>query len=398
MATFRKRGEYQWETQIRKKGFPYQTKTFNTKPEAEAWAAVIESEMVRGVFVSRAEAERTTLGQIINRYIAEVTPTHRGCDSEALRLKAMSRHPLASRFLSTLTSTDFAKYRDERLKVTPEKGKARDESLKVAPEKGIKKVKPATVHRELGLFQQVIDQARREWGISLPENPLRLVSRPRFQNARNRRLSAEEEKYLIAALESGGRDEGGKFTEGTRSVWAAPAVKLALETAMRQGEIMSLVWANVDLNAPTAYLPLTKNGEARTVPLSRKAVSILKEMSERHQEGSELHQEEQGEEQPKPIDDRVFPTTQNALKHTWLRALFRALKDYERDCKKAGRKPDPSFLNDLRFHDLRHEATSRIAEKLSNILELASVTGHKDLQMLKRYYHPRAEDMAKKLD
>lgn len=390
MATFRKRGEYQWETQIRKKGFPYQTKTFNTKSEAEAWAAVIESEMVRGVFVSRAEAERTTLGQIIDRYIAEVTPTHRGCDSEALRLKAMSRHPLASRFLSTLTSSDFAKYRDERLKVTPEKGKARDESLKVDPEKGIKKVKPATVHRELGLFQQVIDQARREWGISLPENPLRLVSRPRFQNARNRRLSAEEEKYLIAALESGGRDEGGKFTEGTRNVWAAPAVKLALETAARQGEIMSLAWANVDLDAATAYLPLTKNGEARTVPLSRKAVSLLREMSKRHRE-------ERGEEEhSKPIG-QVFPITQNALKHAWLRAMFRAQKEYERDCKKAGRKPDPGFLSDLRFHDLRHEATSRIAEKLSNILELASVTGHKDLQMLKRYYHPRAEDLAKKL-
>lgn len=379
MATFRKRGEYQWETQIRKKGFPYQTKTFNTKPEAEAWAAVIESEMVRGVFVSRAEAERTTLGKIIDRYIGEVTPTHRGCDSEALRLKAMSRHPLASRFLATLTSTDFAKYRDERLKGDPEEG--------------IKPAKPATIHRELGLFQQVIDQARREWGISLPENPLRLVSRPRFQNARNRRLSAEEEKYLIAALESGGRDEGGKFTEGTRNVWAAPAVKLALETAARQGEIMSLAWANVDLDAATAYLPLTKNGEARTVPLSRKAVSILKVLKEMNKR----HQEEQGEEEhSKPIG-QVFPITQNALKHAWLRAMFRAQKDYERDCKKAGRKPDPGFLNDLRFHDLRHEATSRIAEKLSNILELASVTGHKDLQMLKRYYHPRAEDMAKKL-
>lgn len=383
MATFRKRGDYQWETQIRKKGFPYQTKTFNTKPEAEAWAAVIESEMVRGVFVSRAEAERTTLGQIIDRYIAEVTPTHRGCDSEALRLKAMSRHPLASRFLSTLTSTDFAKYRDERLKDDPEKG--------------IKPAKPATIHRELGLFQQVIDQARREWGISLPENPLRLVNRPRFQNARNRRLSATEEKYLIAALESGGRDESGKFTEGTRNEWVAPAVKLALETAMRQGEIMSLAWANVDLDAATAHLPLTKNGEARTVPLSSKAVGILNILKKMHERLREEQGEEQGEEQLKPIDGQVFPITQNALKHAWLRAHFRALKDYERDCKKAGRSADPGFLNDLTFHDLRHEATSRIAEKLSNILELASVTGHKDLQMLKRYYHPRAEDLAKKL-
>ncbi|MES2770737.1 MAG: Shufflon-specific DNA recombinase [Pseudomonadota bacterium] len=179
MATIRKRGEYQWETQVRKKGFPAQVKTFNTRSEAEAWAAVIESEMVRGVFVSRAEAERTTLGQIIDRYIEEVTPTHRGGGSESIRLKAMHRHPLALRFLASLSSTDFAKYRDERLKGNSEKK--------------IKLVSPATVHRELGLFQQVVDQARREWGISLPENPLLLVSRPKFQNARNRRLGASEE-------------------------------------------------------------------------------------------------------------------------------------------------------------------------------------------------------------
>ncbi|MFZ2301873.1 MAG: site-specific integrase [Gallionella sp.] len=362
MASIRKRGEYQWEVQIRKKGFPEQRKTFNTKPEAEAWAAVIESEMVRGVFVSRAEAERTTLGQIIDRYINEVTPTHRGEKSEEMRLKAMRRHPLASRFLASLTSTDFAKYRDERLKGTSDK----------------KSVKPATVHRELGLFQQVIDQARREYEISLPENPLRLVSRPKFQNARDRRLEAGEEKYLIAALESGGRDEEGKFVEGTRNPWVAPAVKLAIETAMRQGEIISLAWDNINLDVATAHLPKTKNGTARTVPLSIKAVATLRAL-------------------PRSIDGRVFPITQNALKIVWQRALIRAKKDYEKDCEKAGTKPDPCFLLNITFHTLRHEATSRLALKLSNILELASVTGHKDLQMVKRYYHPKAEDLALKL-
>lgn len=362
MASIRKRGEYQWEVQIRKKGFPEQRKTFNTKPEAEAWAAVIESKMVRGVFLSRAEAERTTLVQIIDRYINEVTPTHRGENSEALRLKTMRCHPLASRFLASLTSTDFAKYRDERLKGTPEK----------------KPVKPATVHRELGLFQQVIDQARREWEISLPENPLRLVNRPKFQNARNRRLEASEEKYLLAALESGGRGEDGKFMEGTRNPWVAPVVKLAIETAMRQGEILSLAWDNINLDVATAHLPMTKNGIARTVPLSIKAVAILRAL-------------------PRSIDGQVFPITQNALKIAWQRALFRARQDYEKDCEKAKTKLDPRFLQNLTFHDLRHEAVSRIAEKLPNILELASVSGHKDLQMLKRYYHVHAADTAKKL-
>jgi len=147
---------------------------------------------------------------------------------------------------------------------------------------------------------------------------------------------------------------------------------------MRQGELLSLMWGNVDLETATAHLPMTKNGEARTVPLSARAVAILREL-------------------PRSIDGSVFPTTQNALKIAWQRALIRARKDYEKDCKTTGKELDPSFLRDLRFHDLRHEATSRIAEKLSNILELASVTGHKDLQMLKRYYHPRAKDLAKKL-
>lgn len=359
MATIRKRGEYQWEAQVRKKGFPPQSKTFNTKAQAEAWAAVIESEMVRGVFISRAEAERTTLGEVMDRYLAEVTPLHRGSATESVRLKAMRRHTLSSRPLATLSSYDFAKYRDERLKGNPANG--------------ITAVRPGTVHRELGIFRQVIEHARREWGISLPENPLTLVSRPRVQNARDRRLEPDEETYLLAALEAGGTGD-----KARRNPWMLPLVKLALETAMRQGEIISLSWNNVDLKKSTAYLPVTKNGQAREIPLSSRAVAVLREM-------------------PLSIDGQVFPITQNALQMAWERALARARKAYKVDCAKSGIKPQPTFLTDLRFHDLRHEATSRLAEKLSNILELASVTGHKDLQMLKRYYHPRAEDLAKRL-
>jgi integrase len=359
MATIRKRGDYQWEAQIRKKGFPAQSKTFNTKAEAEAWASVIESEMVRGVFVSRTEAERTTLGEIITRYLAEVTPQHRGSETEAIRLQAMQRHTLASRTLASLNASDFAKYRDERLKGNAAK--------KVRP------VKPATVHRELGIFRQVIEHARREWGISLPENPLSLVSRPKVQNARDRRLDPKEEAYLFAALEAGST---GDLTK--RNPWMLPLVKLALETAMRQGEIVSLTWNHIELDRATAYLPLTKNGQAREVPLSSRAIAILKGL-------------------PRSIDGRVFPITQNALQMAWERALKRARKAYVEDCAEQGARASANFLGDLRFHDLRHEATSRLAEKLSNILELASVTGHKDLQMLKRYYHPRAEDLAKRL-
>lgn len=97
------------------------------------------------------------------------------------------------------------------------------------------------------------------------------------------------------------------------------------------------------------------------------------------------------------IDGRVFPITANALHLAWDRALARARADYEEECAAKGMEPRPSLLKDLHFHDLRHKAASRLAEKLPNIIELAAVTGHEDVQMLKWYYHPRAEDLARKL-
>lgn len=344
MAQVTKRGDYQWMARIRRKGFPTQTKTFETKVDAELWAATVESEIGRGVFVSRTAAEKTTLKELITRYVDEVTPTHRGHESESIRLNAMAGRDISRKTAASLTAGDFAAYRDSRLK----------------------KVAAATVHRELGLFQQVLDQARREWGIHLHDNPVKLVSRPRLDNARERRIDPLEEKYLIDA------------TSACLTPWLRPMIEFALETAMRQGELCGLTWDNIDLSAPSAHLPKTKNGDSRTVPLSTKAVSILKEM-------------------PRSIGGRVFPMSTNAVKQSWTRTIARALRKYEDDCKEAGKKPQKGFLGDLHFHDLRHEATSRLAMKIPNVLMLTRITGHKDLQMLKRYYHPRVEDLAKML-
>lgn len=145
MAKIRNRGEYQWEAQIRRKGYPAQRKTFETKSDAQAWARMIESEIDRGIFVSRVEAERTAFHQLIDRYISEIAPKHKGAYSEIKRLEALKRHPLATRIVATLTSSDFARYRDERLKIR----------------------KGNTVKRELALLQCVIEVARGEWGIHL---------------------------------------------------------------------------------------------------------------------------------------------------------------------------------------------------------------------------------------
>ncbi|MDR3453335.1 MAG: site-specific integrase [Rhodoferax sp.] len=338
MAFIRKRGPFQFQVTVRRRGYPEQTRTFIERRDAETWALQIESEMTRGVFVSRVEAERTTLRELIERYIEDVTPAHKGRASETLRLRMLAKHALAQRFVATLKATDFARYRDERLKIR----------------------KPATVTREMALFARVIEVARREWDIHM-DNPLKTVARPLVRNERTRRLSAAEEEALLRELDLQDRDWHGRLEPGgARNPWVRPAVVLAIETAMRRGELLSLKWCNVDLQRRVAVLPDTKNGDVRGVPLSSKAVGVLAAL-------------------PRSIDGRVFPTTAAALK-----------KSYERAVERAG-------IVDLTFHDLRREATSRLARKLS-LLDLAKVTGHRSVNVLhQRYYNITAEELALKI-
>ena len=338
MAVIRNRGNFQYQAIVRRRGYEEQTRTFTTKKEAQSWAVNIESEMVRGVFVSRAEAERTTLCEVIERYIVEVCPKHKGRDSENLRLRALARHPLGRRFMATLKPLDFARYRDERLKTRM----------------------PGTVVRELALFSAVIEVGRREWGINM-NNPLSLVSKPSVKNERSRRLSENEEALLMAEFDKETREANGQLAAGgVRNIWIKPLVLLALETAMRRGELLSLRWENIDLVNQVALLPDTKNGDSRGVPLSKAAVALLQGL-------------------PRSIDGRVFATTADAVKKSFSRAVARA------------------GLLDFHFHDTRHEATTRLGRKLPNIIELARVTGHRDVNMLKRYYNITAEELALKL-
>ena len=326
MASFRKRGPYQWQAQVRKKGHPPQSKTFETRAEAEKWARGIEVEMDTRVFLSRAEAESTTLHELLERYLDEVTPLKKGAEPETNRLRAMMRHPLARRFVAGIRGMDIARWRDERLC----------------------KVSPATVKRDLVLLGHVFEVARKEWGIYM-HNPVRDIRLPPSGRPRERRLLAGEEARLFEACRK------------ARNPWLLPLVQLALETAMRQSELRRLRWEHIDLAGRTAHLPDTKNGEARTVPLSSSAVAELRSL-------------------PRALHGDVFAgITREAVKRSYMRAIRRA------------------GIKDLRFHDLRHEATTRMFEKGLNIMEVASITGHKDLRMLRRYTHLKAEDLARKL-
>lgn len=348
MATFVRRGD-SWQAKIRRDGYPEQSKTFKTKGDAEEWARAEEREMDRGAWRDRSAADSTTLFSLLDRYLKDVAPSKKGADVEKLRIATLQRDKLSKYKLSALSPLVLAEWRDRRIEAG---------------------CQGATVRREMDVISAVMNWARRELMIAV-ENPITAIKRPAPSKARERRLEDGEETSLLTALEDHSgeseREDGKKYRRGSRNPWIRPVVLFALETAMRRGEILALEWKNVDMKRRTAFLPDTKNGESRTVPLSSKALAVLDGLLE-VQEGIKVL----------PAG-KVFKTTADAIKKAW-----------ERACAIAE-------INDLHFHDLRHEATSRLAEKLPNVIELAAVTGHKDLQMLKRYYHPRAEDLAKKL-
>lgn len=357
MATIRKKGEYQWHVQIRRKGYDAQTKTFNTRIEAETWARAIENEMDRGVFVSRAEAESTTLKDALERYQREVTPRKRGAEQEKYRVRALLARELAKRTLANVRSSDVAKFRDERV---------------------TDGIAPSTIMKDLALLSHLFETARKEWGIEV-ENPVKKIAKPKVDNARERRLSTEEERYLLAALDEPGCSVKNKDGD-RRNAWTPKIVRFAIETAMRQGEILALDWRYVDLATRVAHLPETKNGTTRDVPLSSTAAALLRD-------DNEVTGLRRG---------KVFPTTASALKQSFARAVVRGRRNYLADCKEMSKEPIEGFLMNLTFHDLRHVATGRLAERLQ-MHELMRVTGHKDTRMLARYFHPKPEDLAKKL-
>jgi len=358
MATFRKRGE-RWHCQVRKKGYEPQTKSFRTRAEAERWARLLESEMDGGGFVSRKEAESTTLLEALDRYEREVTLRKRGAVQERSTLAMFRRMSLASRHLATIRSGDMAEIRDAWL---------------------ADGLKPATVLRRLSLLSHVFNVCRLEWHFESLANPVDAISKPSPNNARDRRVA-------LAPTEGGGTDDAESerrlqvdelhhLLEATRSTVLRDAIVFAVESAMRRGEIAALKWVDVDLQRRVAHLPSTKNGSSRDVPLSPRALKVLEGLK-------------------RAGDERVFPVRADALTRAFQRSVERARARYVKRCAEETKPPNADFLVGIRFHDLRHEATSRLAG-LFQMHELAKITGHKDPRMLLRYYHPRAEDLARR--
>lgn len=330
VANIRPRAGGTYQVQIRRRGLPPQVRTFPSLKEAKIWARAVESSIDSGRFIDPAPLRKTTLREIFQRYREEVSPTKKGHHSEVLRLQALERAPLASLALVDISAPGVAAYRDGLLRA----GRM-----------------PSTVNRTLNLISSVLNHARREWALQV-ENPLKDVRRPSAGPGRDRRLLPGEEERLFVEL---GR---------ARNSWIVPLVGLALETAMRRGELLALDWSRVDPSRRVAHLQDTKNGRPRGIPLSPRAIAIL--------EG--LHGDEP------PSSGPVFRATAEAVKLAFQRAVQRA------------------GLEDFRFHDLRHEAISRLAERGDlSILEVAAISGHRDLRLLQRYTHLSAGKIAQKL-
>ncbi|MEQ1816795.1 MAG: site-specific integrase [Nitrosomonas sp.] len=330
MATITKTQSNTFKVQIRKAGIPAITKTYKTKADAQKWARLIESEMDRGIFINRQEADRITIGELIDRYIQEVTPLKRSAKNDKQRMLFLKKH-FGHFIVSQLQSKHIASYRDKRLA----EGK-----------------QGSTIIKEIGSMSHLLDISIKDWGIPLVNNEATLVRKPKQARGRDRRLIDEEELTLL------------QTARNSKSPLLAPIITLALETGMRLGELLSLEWNNIDLRKQTALLPITKNGESRTVPLSKKAIETLRNI-------------------PRKINDsRVFWTWKqpDSFENAWRRMLGK------------------TTIKNLRFHDLRHEACSRFFERGLNIMETAHISGHKTLQQLKRYTHLKTEDIVTKMN
>lgn len=316
-------------------------KTFRIEQDAEAWARKVESELERGQWRDTSESDRTPLRDALDRYERERTRKKKGRVQEESVLRALRAERISAMALSRIDSADLARMIE------------RWERAEIAP---------ATIKRRLSVLSAVYTHARKAWGMEALANPVRNTETPLVRNERNRRVTDDELAAVRAATQS---TELGAF------------VVLAVETAMRRSELVGLRWQDVDVGKRVAHLGKTKNGYAREVPLSTCAVETLKA-------------------KPRRIDGRVFGLRADAVTLAFRRAVVRARKRYEEDCAAAGAELDTGYLTDLRVHDLRHEATSRLAA-IFGPHELAKITGHRDMRMLLRYYHPRAEDLAKRL-
>ena len=329
MASINRRGKY-WRVQIRKQNYPYLSATFDTKAEAMAWALKKEAELDRQnpeEAYQRVEARHFRMTDALLRYEMDVLPDKKPT-TQRRELVIMAD------LKATFGELALSEINGQRLALMVKHW----EQPSDAHPKGLG---AHSIRLYLALISHQYTIARSEWGMPELVNPVPLVRKPKLPRGRDRRLVGDEEDRLLTVCEKTNPE-------------LADIVRFAMETAMRQSEIMGLTWDRIDFRNHTAFLYDTKNGESRLVPLSVIAEECLKRQRERRDGATK---------------GKVWCYTTEGMRASY----FKAIKKAE--------------IEGMTFHDLRHEATSRLCERGLPIMTVQAITGHKSTQMLKRYTH-----------
>jgi integrase len=328
MASFDKRPNGKWRAQVRRQGMGVASRNFVSKKAAEKWARETEALIECGSYQKAKTKEKAvTLGTLVERYRGTVTVKKKSYKQETYILNAFLRHKLCNKKIEDVSTADWIKYRDERLK----------------------EIKPVSVKRVMAIFSNVYVLAKNEWGYSELSNPISSVRVEYTDNKRGRTLKGDEWERIVAEAKT------------RKNPIILAVIQWAKETGCRRSEILRLKWDHVDLKERVVTIADSKNGEARVLPITKAMLAIL--------------------EAQEPDNDLVFPIGMPNFSTTWNSML-----------KKLG------LYKSLRLHDLRHHAVTEFFSRGLNVIEVASLSGHKELKMLQRYTHPRPADILKKLE
>ena len=339
MALF-KRGKVWW---IR---FNYQgrqvrrsTETTDKKLAQMIYAKVL-TDIVEGKWFERPLGEDKTLSELFDRYISEYS-THNKTKHTVGQERTWAKRML--KFFGDIPLIEVTPSR-----VAEYKAHLRDQGLA-----------PASINSQRGFLCHAFKKAVMEWEW-VSTNPVERVSRERVRNARDRWLTVEEEKRLINACVIHVTCKGNTLEP---RYWLQEIVVFALNTGMRQDEILSLEWPNVDLARRTVTVVRSKNGEKRTIPLNRRLLELLVEKTKVRHIKCNL----------------VFPSEAGTKIINQHRAFYNALRRAE--------------ITDFRFHDLRHTFATRLVQAGIDLYKVATILGHKDIKMTQRYAHHYPESL-----
>lgn len=408
-----------FEVRIRQRGYPPLHLTCASALAAENFVRKVEEERGRGLFVDYTKAHNVTLAELLVRFLEDESSRRRSGQLERYKIEGWlaDSGPTGEKLLQAYREALRARGQPVR----PAKFQMRDrathlewlhkrltavtsEDLDTFVRDRLEVVAPATVDRELDILSAVFSVVTKVWGYRLHDNPMSGVRRPRYFNERDRRLVDDEELRLITAARA---EDHARCTEthlqrlvdaavdglafssasARKKVRAAHGatlraraaatcdvtplleafVQFQLMTGARRGETLGLIWAHVDFDGQTAFIPLSKNGRPRKLSLRSDLLALLERLPR--------------------ANDRVFPMTTDTLNAAWARICAAAR------------------IRNLHVHDLRHEAISRVAELGDGrpgsgfgLVELQAFSGHRDTRMLLRYAHLCASRMARRLD